>query len=248
MDWHGVKEPIAGMAVMEKIKNFFKTDESYREQLDKYDKLDSMLAILYFVLFMAAYYFMGCIMREKGIYLGLYCNAVLALVPIGIVLLRKQKLSSLGLTGGKIKQAVLFSGVLGVLFLAIGGILPGVLAGAELNQLTVILYNIFYYFIIIGLVEEIAFRGFIQTRIYGLIKNDIAAVLVTAVMFALMHIPFQMAVYQMGPGQYFMTVFLGNMPFLILWHIVFNFMQRKFNSIYGNTVFHGFMDLCTGLF
>jgi len=236
------------MAVLRKIKNFFKTDERYREQLDEYDKLDGLLAILYFVLFMAAYYFMGCMMQKSGIYLGLYCNIVLALLSIGVVLLRKQKLSSLGLTGGKIKQAVLFSGVLGVLFLAAGGILPGVLAGAKFNQLTVILYNIFYYFIIIGLVEEIAFRGFIQTRIYGLIKNDIAAVLVTAVMFALIHIPFQMAVHQMNFGQYFMTVFIGNMPFLLLWHIVFNFMQRKFNSVYGNTILHGFMDLCSGLF
>lgn len=232
---------------MEKIKAFFKTDEAYREQLGRYDKADGVLAIAYFILFMAVYYIMGRIMLATGIYLGVPCNIFLALIPIGIVLLRKQKLSSLGLTGGKIKQAILFSVSVGLLYFVILGILPGILSGAEINKISAILYHIFYYFVIIGFVEEIAFRGFIQTRIYGLIQNDAAAVLITAVLFALMHIPFQMAVHQMGFFSY-LSIFVMNMPFLILWHIVFNFIHRKFNSIYGNTICHGFMDMCSGVF
>lgn len=228
---------------MEKIKTFFKTDAQYNAQLNTYDKTDGIFAILYFALFMAVYYIMGLVMTNTGIYLGLPCNLLLALLPIVYVLLRHQKLSSLGLTGGKIRQAVLFGGILGLIFFAVGGILPGITSGARLRDVTAILYNIFYYFVIIGLVEEIAFRGFIQTRLYGLIKNDIAAVLVGAIMFALMHIPFQLAAHQMN-----FAGLLANAPFLIFWHIFFNFLHRKFNSIYGNTLFHGFMDLCSGIF
>lgn len=228
---------------MEKIRAFFKADTQYKAQLNTYDKTDGIFAILYFILFMAAYYIMGLVLANTGIYLGIPCNVVLALLPVVYVLLRRQPLSSLGLTGGRIRQAILFAGILGLIFFTAGGILPGITSDARLRSVSSILYNIFYYFIIIGLVEEIAFRGFIQTRIYGLIKNDIAAVLVGAVMFALMHIPFRLAAHQLN-----FAGFLANAPFLIFWHIFFNFLHRKFNSIYGNTVFHGFMDLCSGIF
>lgn len=233
------------MTRREKIRNFFRIDEryQYRTQLDAYDRTDGIFALLYFALFMIVYYIMGLILTTTGVYLGLPCNLFLGLLPVVYALLRKQKLSSLGLTGGKILPAVSFCGTLGLVYLIVAGILPGILSGAQPGSAADILYNIFYYFIIIGLVEEIAFRGFIQTRIYGLIKNDVAAVLVTAVMFALMHLPFQLAGHQMR-----FLDFLVNVPFLIFWHIFFNFLHRRFNSIYGNTIFHGFMDLCSGIF
>lgn len=227
---------------MDKFRTFFKSDAQYKAQLCTYDKTDGIFAILYFALFMAAYYIMGLVMTNTGIYLGIPCNVILALLPIVYVLLRRQKLSSLGLTGGRIRQAIFWGSILG-LIIFVGGIIPDVTSGARLLDAAKILYHVFYYFIIIGLVEEIAFRGFIQTRIYGLIKNDVAAVLVSAVMFALMHIPFQLAAHQMN-----FAGFLANAPFLIFWHIFFNFLHRKFNSIYGNTIFHGFMDLCSGIF
>lgn len=89
--------------------------------------------------------------------------------------------------------------------------------------------------------EELAFRGYLQTRMYGLIKRDGLAIIVVAFMFSIMHIPFQMAVNNKNVLEFIS----GNITLLIftfIYHVVFNMIHRKYNNIAGNTLFHGFMN------
>lgn len=231
----------------QKIKRFFKTDEAYNDDLKKYTKTDGMIAILYYLVFMITYYLMGRVYAEKQIYLGIVCNIGLAILSILLVLIRKQKLRTLGLTLRKQKQAVIFGTVLGLILVFVNNVIPAILSGSQFTRISNLLYNTFYYFIIIAFVEEIAFRGFIQTRIYGLIKNDLIAVIVVSLMFSFMHIPFQMALSATN-----LVTFLANnviwLLLLLLWHIIFNFLHRKNNNIITNTIFHGFMDWGSSLF
>lgn len=229
------------------IKRFFKTDDTYKENIIKYTKVDGIIAVVYYLIFMITYYNMGRVYVEKKIYLGIICNISLAILCIIIIWLRNQTISTLGLTFRKMKQSIILGVIFGTLFVLTNNVIPSITSRCQLNQITQILNNAFYYFFIIAFVEEIAFRGFIQTRIYGLIKNEIIAIFTVSIMFSLMHIPFQMAMADTT----FLSFISNNVVWLILlffWHIIFNFLHKKYNNIFANTIFHGFMDWGNSLF
>ena len=57
--------------------------------------------------------------------------------------------------------------------------------------LKLIKYSLYYLFYI-SLIEEILFRGFIQNYLFGLKCNKYLVFLIGALMFSIMHLPFQM--------------------------------------------------------
>lgn len=231
----------------EKVKNCIRTDAEYKEDIAEYTKKDGILALLYYLIFMIAYYCMGRVYSANHLYLGIVCNIGLAALCVIIVLLRKQKIKSLGITFRKAKQAVVLGSVLGICIVLFNNVIPAMMSGLHFTQISKLPYNVFYYLVIIAFAEEIAFRGFIQTRVYGLIKKDSVAVIIVGIMFSLMHIPFQMALTDSN----ILEFIGGNAVWLILlffWHILFNFLHRKYNNIFTNTIFHGFMDLGNSLF
>jgi len=63
----------------------------------------------------------------------------------------------------------------------------------------------------------------------------------------LMHIPFQMGYTEMGLLSYVQFNWL-TLSFTFIWHIVFDFLYRKYNAIYAPTIFHGLMDWANYLF
>lgn len=217
------------------IKQFFSTDKSYKEMISRYTKTDGVLAIALYVFLMVSYYFMGLLFVQKQIYLGIPVNLLFIIICIVLVLSRKQKLASVGITLKNIKKALLTGALLGIIFSFFMNVLPNILAGGKIITHNQALHNIFYYFIVISLSEEVVFRGYIQTRIYGLIKNDILAVIVAGLLFYAMHLPFQMPVNGM-------QINLINMAIMVVLHILMNFLYRKYNSLAAPTVFHGLLD------
>lgn len=229
------------------MRKFFSTDKKYQEELLQYSKIDAVIAIGFYAFYMGVYYWMGRLYADQQIYLGVACNLLLAVGCLLLVMARRQKLSSVGLTVYKLKKAVSAGSVLGVAVIVFAHILPRVLAGTGLILNSRFLYQVFYYFVAIGFTEELIFRGYIQTRLYGLFQNDFAAIAVGAVMFSLMHIPFQMGMANMD----FFEFLRNNVIWLLLllgWHVVFNFLYRKYNSIFTGTIFHGFLNLGNSLF
>lgn len=59
------------------------------------------------------------------------------------------------------------------------------------------LFNLTIYFLTVALCEEIVYRGYIGTRLYGLIKNQYCVVMVTGILFIVMHFPYRMLAYNM---------------------------------------------------
>ncbi len=232
---------------MGKIRSFFSVDYHYKEEVRNYTRIDGILAIVYYVILMILYFFMGRLYLNKQIYLGIPINLLCALICILIVLLRKQKLSSLGITKYKLKSSIILGSFLGILFLVFNGIIPALFSERELISADMLLYNIFYFFTVIGFVEELIFRGFIQTRLYGIIKNNFLAIIITGVMFSLMHIPFQMSHVNMSLSQFFSENTLWLIT-LVGWHVFFNFLYKKYNSIFTGTIVHGFMNFSSTLF
>ncbi len=217
------------------IKKFFSPNETYKEMLSHYTKIDGLLAVAMYVVLMVIYYFMGVLYIQKQLYLGIPINLLLIVACIILVLVRKQKLASIGFTLKNIGKASITGVVLGIIFSFFMNVLPSILAGGKIISANQALYNIFYYFIIISLTEEVILRGYIQTRMYGLIKHDNLAVTVTGFMFYTMHLPFQMPVNGM-------QINLINMVVMVALHFVMNYLYRRYNSLAAPTVFHGLLD------
>jgi len=218
-----------------KLSQFIKTDDSYKDILSRYTRTDGMLAIALYISLLLVYYLMGLLVVHKQIYLGIPVNLLSIAVCIALVLIRGQKPDSIGFTLKNIGKSILAGAVSGIVFTFFMNILPNILAGNKLIPAGQALYNIFYYFIVISLSEEVIFRGYIQTRIYGLIKRDIPAVITVGFLFYLMHLPFQITVNGM-------QISLINMGIIVALHCVMNFLYRRYNSLAAPAVFHGILD------
>lgn len=105
----------------------------------------------------------------------------------------------------------------------------------------------FYYLIYISLHEEFVFRGYIGKRFYGVIPDKFIAVFCVALLFALIHIPFQMAYSGMGLFTY-LSMAWGNLLFCFGIHFVFQMMYARFNSIAMPCIVHCFWDFVQDLF
>lgn len=104
---------------------------------------------------------------------------------------------------------------------------------------TIILY--IWYFFTVGLCEEVIFRGYILTRLYGIAKNVYIDMLLSGVLFVLMHFPFRMAAYHMSFWE-----LITNLPYmadLFLTSLVLSFIRVKSDSLYGAVIPHWISDL-----
>ena len=123
------------------MRKFFAADPVYREQMEGYTLKDTVLALVYWALWMAVYYFIGRIMARSGEYWGNIANIALMLVP---VLLCIRKLSSVGITRRNLKPSLLMGLAVGAAALLFIGIIPGIASGSPLLPAGKILYNVFY--------------------------------------------------------------------------------------------------------
>lgn len=228
------------------IRNFFKTDKSYQEQVAEYEKKDALMAIIVWAVVMGIYYFMGQLYAAKGIYIGVYVNILLAGLCIVLVLIRKEDLATIGFTKNNAVKSVILGSILGILIL-IGNNVMNLAKGSPLAPFQNIAINFIYYMLVISLVEEIIFRGYIQTRLYGLVKKPLFTIILGGILFLLMHIPFQMGYAKVGLFAY-LQLSWTTLIFTFIWHLIFNFLYRKYNTIYTPTIFHGLMDWANYLF
>lgn len=228
------------------LKNYFKTDEAYREQVRDYGKKDAVMALAFWGVVMGIYYFMGQIYAFKGLYMGIPVNIGLASLCMAWVVLRKEKISTIGFTKNKAIKSFALGGVLGAL-IVIGNSATNIILGRSLASIQTVTIYFVYYLVAISLVEEIIFRGYIQTRIYGLIKKPLFAIILGGILFMLVHIPFRMCCAKMCLLAYVQQNYM-TITFTCIWHVVFDFLYRRYNSIYAPSLFHGLLDWANCLF
>ena len=226
------------------MKNFFKADASYSETLQSCTIRDSFIAITYYLFHLALMYMAGMIFVKTNIYIGIPACLLLTLIP---VIICRHNLSSIGINKRNLKPAIIISCILGFLFLILYAIVPGIINHNQWLPIQEIAYNIFFFFVVIGLSEEVAFRGFIQPRLTPLFKKEWLTVVVVGVLFVFMHYPFQMATRNMSFVEYW-PLFISAAPFQFISHFVFTWLFRRYGNIFGSTILHGFINLTTGLF
>ncbi|NLJ41775.1 MAG: CPBP family intramembrane metalloprotease [Clostridiales bacterium] len=135
--------------------------------------------------------------------------------------------------------------VMGMFLFAVTVVLGGiwaVLTGSTIQtDIKVIAMRIIYFQIFIGFYEELVFRGYIGTRLYGYFSNKQISIVITGIMFSLMHVPFHMTVAQMGFIEYILMHWI-NLVFLVIFHCGFQWLYSKYNSIIAPTILHFIID------
>jgi len=178
---------------------------------------------------------------------------MIVLLVILFVFVKKkgQGLRSVGLQLTNWKKALALGLVLMVSAqMLLEGLLPGLIGGWEFRATFVILTAVALS-IWGALFEDIVFIGFIQTRIYGLIKRDWLAVGAGAAFFAIVHYPIMIS-DAIGAGGGFDVDFWGSLAFgTFVWmmaYIMMNIVFRRFYSIIPVTLFHFSWNLSMGSF
>ena len=96
--------------------------------------------------------------------------------------------------------------------------------------------------IITVVMQEVLFRGYLSTRIVGLLKSEWVAAIVTAILFALFFVPMQSFVI----GRSVAWVFLSYIPLqfigLFFLHLWLYFLYRVYNHLAAPVLFHIFFS------
>ena len=217
-------------------------NREYNDNLKTYDKKDGMLAVLLFAIIIIMYALVGILYKNNSFIkdnikiIGCLFNLLLIIVTIIFVKLRKQGLETIGLKG-RWKLSIILGGVLS-LFYFYCNCLDHLINGEKLISITSILF-LMVYFLLVATCEEFVFRGFIGTRLNGLIKNKYIVVLITGLLFVIMHFPYRMTAANMSLSDFD----IGWLINLFIFHLIMSFIYMKTNSIYGSIIPHWISDL-----
>lgn len=212
------------------------------------EKKDAGEAVVFWICMMLLYFLAGGLQYFYGISLVMWVNILFLLVCIVLVKGKKQGISSLGLTKEHIWSSCRTGLVCSAVIILINGIIPGVLLGKAFQSAEVLVIRLAYYMMIIALPEEIIFRGYIMTRCKAAMDSKKWAIILSGLLFALIHVPYQLVV----SGTDIVTFLLNGNGFTIfmtfLWHLVFCLLFEWTQAIYGAVLFHGFMDFSNSIF
>ena len=155
--------------------------------------------------------------------------------PIFIILkYRKQSLKSIGFNKTQILKQIII-GIILYIPLYLLSLILNLVPSINLKLDSMSIWSFLYMLIEIALVEEIIFRGFLQQRLKGLIKNKYINLLIVAFIFGSMHIPFILAQSNLT----FVQVFISIIPKMIM-HIYFvGIYKAGNNSVLSATIAHG---------
>ncbi len=225
-------------------------NKQFQERVTKYKPINGLLAVGLFFIMCALYALLAVlqkkipVMKDSSILLGCILNSILIALSVLFVKIEKESLSSIGLFNGNWKKSCLIGFVLAAI-LFFNNCLSSIISGASFIPVRNMFKFIIYY-LTVGLCEEIVFRGYIGTRLYGLIKNHYFVILVNGILFVLMHFPYRIIMYNMTISD--LTIFnIAWILNLFITHIVFSFIYLKTNSLYGAVIPHWMSNLAYNL-
>ena len=211
---------------------------TYKEEVAQYTKKDAIYALLFFVAIML----LSIVPILPTGQIPNLVYTIVFLVALFVFLKKKgQGLRSVGIhlmDWKKVFAVGLFFVVL--LLMLFNGLLPGLLGGWQMQPASVVI-GLAALTLIQAFFEDIFHIGYIQTRIYGLVKNDYLAVFIGAVIFAIPHFPWQIRMAIASDGGLGFD-FISNLAFLTLFwivmHVFMNIIFRNLRSIIPVTLFH----------
>jgi uncharacterized protein len=239
----------------------------FDDSVKEYNKVDGILAIAYFLYELLFTYLFGLLCFRSSWFISFSTSseassvinidgplasfvfyipvALLTAGPVFIILkCRKQDLRSIGLKKEKILKCIL----LGILF-SVPPTLPNIFSMKFGRPIRIpnALWGFAYFFLEIALPEEIVFRGFIQTRIQGLIRSKWLSIFLVATMSMLLHIPFFSVEYNTTFVNFFLS-HIVTLTLVFLMHIYSVYLYTRDNNVLAPVVAHTLVDFIPVLF
>ncbi len=203
---------------------------AYHEKSKQYGKKDGLFAFLLFGVMVLLYAVLGLLAVHSSFVkshitaAGCLVNLLLVAVAILFAKANGQSLATIGLSGGNWKASCIAGILLGAVFV-FNNCVSHLLSGGQLLPLGEI-GVLLVYFLLVALCEEIVFRGYIGTRIYGLIQKKWLAIAVTGILFVAMHYPYRM----IAGGMTFSQLTFDNFGWILnlfFTHVLLNFIYLK---------------------
>lgn len=216
-------------------------DKEYDNNLKQYTRKDAILSFILFEIIILNYSILAVLqtkfefIKENILLVGCIFNVLMIVITILFIKLNKQTLSTIGISKGRWKSSIII-GIIVASFMFYNNCISNLISGSKLISIQEILILLVYY-LLVAVCEEFVFRGYIGTRIYGLIKKRWLAVFVVGILFIVMHFPYRMIAYGMTLNDLTIKNFNWIID-LFITHLVFNFIYLKTNSLYGAIIPH----------
>jgi membrane protease YdiL (CAAX protease family) len=191
----------------------------------------AVIALCFYALLIGGIFVMGMLYaRGNAAYDWIYWTLFAA--AVAIVMLRDKSAGNLGL--GNVKMDIVLSPILAAAVVAIS------FTVSEKSG-SVLLRGAWYYLIRIALVEEVTFRGFLQSYLFGIPWKRKRVYILGAACFSMMHVPFQMYVNQMVSLRYFLIAW-PQLLFTFVFHLLMCWITRKRGNILLPVTIHFALD------
>lgn len=241
--------------------------ESYTRMHRYHTRKAGLLAVGIYMASMLLYYVVGLALRHQGLRLFIPASLLITAGVVILALLKSGGLKSIGLGTKDAGKSALLGLITGGVFFFSGRIVLGAtlfergIGGVTLTRfmgdprfthvpeatLGSWLPGALLFVGISVITQEVLVRGYLGTRITGLIRNEWLAVIVTAFIFALLFIPMQAPMLMRSLG----WVFLSYVPMQLVWlfvlHVWLQFLYRSFNSLAAPIIFHMFFSFHSNL-
>lgn len=214
-------------------------DEQYLRDLGSYGKIDGIKAITVYVLIMISAFFQGWLYTTDASItilnsVQIWIPLILIVIFIGYLTISKEKKDTIGISFNNIKQSIVLGIIGGIVLLFLRTFLFYKMNGSEISILSPALIN-WIVFIVAAFEEEIIFRGYIQTRLSGLIKRQWIAGIINALFFLSIHYPVRWVVA--GRVSIF-DISIVHIISLLALHYFCDGVYKKTNCIWGAVILH----------
>lgn len=227
-----------------KFKNVISIPQSYNKQIRYYSLKDSAFAFSVYCLYFVTMFFSGFMIKRfpsiNTIYLGITINILFVILVLFILKIKNEKISSLGLKGGKLKLSLILGIILSFILFFFNCLSNVIFEHQKFIALSKIVIYIFYY-LSVGLCEEVLFRGYILTRLHSITKNIILDIVITGILFVFIHFPFRLTAYNLS-----FIKFITNYSYMLdlfITNCILSFIRIRSDNIYGSILPHWISDL-----
>jgi|GEM_PF-1874958 len=236
--------------------------EEYNRMHRYYTKTDGVLALAVYFVSVLLFFFAGYMVRNQGTRLFVPASILSAALVVLILLIRKEGPGTIGIARRHFWKSVLLGLVTGApVYFAIRFVIGASLfarayGGVEIMNL--LMGNRFYHveetplfewfpmaflFIIITVVhQEVLMRGYVQTRLRGLIKSDFASTIVSGLLFVVFFMPLHSLLVGESIGWVFMSAFPLRLFWMFFLHLWLNLLYRLYNNWAAPVIFHIFFS------
>lgn len=223
------------------MKNLLIGNTEYEELLKRYSLKDGIKALVLFtcsmlLTVMLGFSFLTNISSEILTSFQVLINFIEIIICLIFLWVSKESLKTIGFTIANLKKSI-GMGIIGafllVFILIVNGLIKGTLQFNHLMELPSVIVILTFIGCAIG--EEVVFRGYIQTRILGIIKNRLVGTIICSILFLIIHYPVKWCAW----GSISFTVIpLFYVICLLLLHFLCDFVYKKTNCLWGAIVLH----------